>query len=66
MKEEDKERLHNRRAATEAMIGHLKNEFGLRKSKMKSDETTLASAYRSVLGLNLHQLMRYQQQGNVR
>jgi len=59
--EASKERLRNRRAGIEPLIGHLKNKFGLRKSRMKSDETTLASAYRSVLGFNLHQLIRHQQ-----
>jgi hypothetical protein len=51
--------LKNRRAGIEPLIGHAKN-FGLRKSRMKSDETTLASGYRSILGFNLHQLMRHQ------
>ena len=52
-----KEELYNRRAGVEPLIGHAK-EFGLRKSRMKSDEATLASGYRSVTGFNLHQLMR--------
>jgi len=59
--EETKEEMSNRRAGIEALIGHLKNKWGLRRSKMKSDETTLASGYRSVLGFNLHQLIRHQQ-----
>lgn len=50
-------RLHNRRAGVEPLIGHVK-EFGLRRSKMKSDTATLAQGYRSVLGFNLHQLTR--------
>lgn len=50
-------RLKNRRAGVEPLIGHVK-EFGLRKSKMKSDEATLASGYRSVMGFNLHQLKK--------
>ena len=50
--------LKNRRAGIEPLIGHVKN-FGLRKSRMKSDETTLAAGYRSVLGFNLHQFMRH-------
>ena len=49
--------LHNRRAGVEPLIGHVK-EFGLRRSKMKSDQATLAQGYRSVLGFNLHQLTR--------
>ena len=52
-----KEELYNRRAGVEPLIGHAK-EFGLGKSRMKSDGATLASGYRSVTGFNLHQLMR--------
>ena len=52
-----KEELFNRRAGVEPLIGHAKR-FGLGKSRMKSDEGTLASGYRSVTGFNLHQLMR--------
>ena len=52
--------LRDRRAGVEPLIGHVKL-FGLKKSKMKSDEATLASGYRSVLGFNLHQFMRHQQ-----
>ncbi len=50
-------KLMDRRAGIEPLIGHVK-EFGLRKSKAKSDETTIASGYRSVAGLNFHQIMR--------
>jgi hypothetical protein len=49
--------LKDRRAGIEPLIGHVK-KFGLGKSKAKSDQTTLASGYRSVLGFNLHQLAR--------
>ncbi len=50
--------LRNRRAGIEPLIGHLK-EFGLGKSTMKSDPTTLSSGYRSVMGFNLHQMLRH-------
>src|SRR5690606_2603950 len=50
--------LRDRRAGAEALIGHAK-QFGLGKSRMKSDAATLASGYRSVMGFNLHQLTRY-------
>lgn len=50
--------LKDRRAGIEPLIGHVK-KFGLAKSKAKSDQTTLASGYRSVLGFNLHQLTRH-------
>lgn len=55
------ERLKRRRAAIEPLIQHAKS-FGLGKSRMKSDETTLASGYRAVMGFNLHQLMRHMQE----
>jgi hypothetical protein len=47
--------LRDRRAGVEPLIGHAK-QFGLGKSKMKSDGATLSSGYRSVMGFNLHQL----------
>ena len=50
--------LRNRRAGIEPLIGHAK-AFGLGKSKMKSDRTTLAAGYRAVMGFNLHQLLRH-------
>lgn len=49
----------NRRAGIEPLIGHLKNEFGMKKSRMKSDRTTLAAAYRSVTGFNLKNIIRF-------
>lgn len=52
--------LYNRRAGIEPLIGHVK-EFGLGRSKMKSDEATLAAGYRAVMSFNLHQLMRHMQ-----
>jgi IS5 family transposase len=54
---EDILQLRNRRAGIEPLIGHVK-EFGLRKSKMKSDKATLSSGYRSTMGFNLHQIIR--------
>lgn len=54
------EGLKRRRAGIEPLIQHAKS-FGLGKSRMKSDETTLASGYRAVTGFNLHQLMRHRQ-----
>lgn len=49
--------LRHRRAGIEPLIGHAKI-FGLGKSRMKSDNTTLASGYRSIMGFNLHQIKR--------
>lgn len=54
------EALKRRRAGIEPLIQHAKS-FGLGKSRMKSDETTLAAGYRAVMGFNLHQLMRHRQ-----
>lgn len=50
--------LRNRRAGIEPLIQHAKL-FGLGKSKMKSDATTLASGYQSITAFNLHQLQRH-------
>jgi transposase, IS5 family len=55
---EDRTRLANRRAGIEPLIGHLKHG-GLRRSRMKKDETTESSAYRCVMGFNCRQLMRH-------
>ena len=55
------ERLRNRRAGIEPLIGHIKQGGQLGRSRMKSDRATLAAGYGSVLGMNLRQLIRYQQ-----
>jgi IS5 family transposase len=55
------ERLHNRRAGIEPLIGHTKRGGQLGKSRMKSDAATLAAGYGSVLGFNLRQVIRHQQ-----
>ncbi|MBA8667540.1 transposase [Holosporaceae bacterium 'Namur'] len=52
-------KLTNRRAGIEPLIGHMKNKWQLGRSKMKSDTTTLSAAFASMLGFNVHQLMRY-------
>ena len=52
-------RLKDRRAGIEPLIGHAKR-FGLGRSRMKSDQATVASGYRSVLGFNLRQIERHQ------
>ena len=43
------ERLRNRRAGIEPLIGHAKHGGQLGKSRMKSDQATLAAGYGSVL-----------------
>ena len=50
--------LKNRRSGIEPLICHVK-EFGLRKSKMRSDQAKLSSGYRCVIGFNLHQMIKY-------
>jgi Transposase DDE domain len=52
--------LERRRAGIEPLIQHGKS-FGLGRSRMKSDETAVASGYRAVMGFNLHQLIRHMQ-----
>jgi IS5 family transposase len=55
------ERLRNRRAGIEPLIGHVKHGGQIGRSRMKSDQATQGAAYGSVLGLNLRQLVRHQQ-----
>ena len=51
--------LHDRRAGIEPLIGHIKQNGQMGRSRMKSDETTKSAGYCSVLGFNLRQLTRY-------
>jgi IS5 family transposase len=53
------EDLINRRAGIEPLIAHAKQKGQLGKSRMKSDGTTKASAFTSILGFNARQLVRY-------
>jgi transposase, IS5 family len=55
------ERLQNRRAGIEPLIGHAKHGGQLGKGRMKSDTATLAAGYGSVLAFNLRQMIRWQQ-----
>lgn len=55
-----REKLFNRRSGIEPLIGHMKQNGQLGKSRMKSDRTTLSAGYASVLGFNLRQIIRYQ------
>lgn len=52
--------LQNRRAGVEPLIGHLKRGWQMGKTRMKTDQNCLSSAYTAVLGFNLRQLMRCQ------
>ncbi|AOW58431.1 hypothetical protein BE843_09285 [Legionella pneumophila subsp. pneumophila] len=56
---EQLERLENRRAGIEPIIGHLRKYWQMGWSRMKSDKTTEASGYCAMLGFNIKQLMRY-------
>jgi len=55
--DEEIERLKNRRALTEGIIGHAKMK-GMGKSKMKSDEATHLEGQRSILSLNLSRFIK--------
>ena len=57
---EIQEKLRDRRAGIEPLIGHVKHRGQLGKSRMKSDAATLAAGYASVLGFNIRQLIRHQ------
>jgi IS5 family transposase len=48
---------------SKADFGHTKHGGQLGKSRMKSDATTLAAGYASVLGFNLRQISRRQRKG---
>lgn len=56
------DKLRDRRAGIEPLIGHVKQGGQLGRSRMKSDRATLAAGYASVLGFNLRQLMKKQGQ----
>lgn len=53
------QKLKDRRAGIEPLIGHAKHGGQLGKSRMKSDAATLAAGYGAVLGLNLRQMIRH-------
>jgi len=57
---EVQERLRNRRAGIEPLIGRAKHGGQLGRSRMKSDAATLAAGYGSVLGFNLRQMIKKQ------
>lgn len=54
------DKLRDRRAGIEPLIGHTKQGGQLGRSRMKSDAATSAAAYGSVAGFNLRQLIRHQ------
>lgn len=52
-------RLVDRRSGIEPLIGHAKHGGQLGRSRMKTDETTLAAGYSAIGGFNLRQLVRH-------
>lgn len=52
--------LTNRRSGIEPLIGHIKHGGQLGRSRMKKDQSTLASGYSAVAGFNLRQIVRHQ------
>lgn len=56
---EQLQQLYKRRCGIEPLIGHLKRGWQMGRSRMKSDRTTEASGFASILGFNLRQLSRY-------
>jgi len=63
---EVRERLQNRRAGIEPLIGRAKHGGQLGRSRMKGDAATLAAGYASVLGFNLRQMTRAQRTAKAR
>ena len=63
--DEIRQRLADRRAGIEPLIGRAKHGGQLGRSRMKSDAATLAAGYGSVLGFNLRQLSRAQRHPRV-
>lgn len=58
LSEEESERLSNRRAGIEPLIGHAKRGGQLGVSRMKNDRNTESSGYAAILGFNLRQTIR--------
>jgi len=58
LSEEREKELINRRAGIEPLIGHVKHQGQLGRSRMKSDTTIEASGFSAILGFNLRQMIR--------
>ena len=58
LSDEESEKLRNRRAGIEPLIGHAKQGGQLGQSRMKNDKNTESSGYCAVLGFNLRQTIR--------
>lgn len=58
LSEKDSERLSNRRAGIEPLIGHAKRGGQLGISRMKNDCNTESAGYAAILGFNLRQTTR--------
>jgi len=58
LSDEESEKLRNRRAGIEPLIGHTKHGGQLGQSRMKNDKNTESSGYCAILGFNLRQVKR--------
>jgi len=58
LSDEESEKLRNRRAGIEPLIGHAKQGGQLGQSRMKNDKNTESSGYCAILGFNLRQTIR--------
>jgi IS5 family transposase len=56
LSQETQEKLYNRRSGIEPLLGHAKHGGQLGRSRMKTDQGTLAAGYGSITGFNLRQL----------
>ena len=57
MPKDIRDKLYDRRAGVEPLIGHCKQGGQLGRHRARTDKTGLAAAYLSVLGFNLRQMM---------
>ena len=58
LSDEESEKLRNRRAGIEPLIGHTKHGGQLGRSRMKNDKNIESSGYCAIFGFNLRQTVR--------
>ncbi len=66
LSDEASEKLRNRRAGIEPLIGHAKQGGQLGQSRMKNDKNTESSGYCAILGFNLRQIVKSLTRNNSR
>ena len=66
LSDEDAEKLRNRRAGIEPLIGHAKQGGQLGQSRMKNDKNTESAGYCAILGFNLRQIIKSLVRNNSR